>query len=85
MKEQRTDAMIVEQTNTLARRIHQLTGHVVHPEFLFWAAQRKREQLAWEMAREAQIVLTATDPDDALVNMGWEKFDGPGRVKKVSR
>lgn len=68
----RTDADVVQQTNELARRFHELMGHKAHPEFCFWSATRGREKQCWQMACAAQQLLTATDPNDACANMGWE-------------
>lgn len=67
----RTDFEIIGQTNELARTILQIEGYSVHQEYLFWAADTARAKRAWEMARQAQLALTAKDPNDALSNVGW--------------
>lgn len=72
----RTDEEIVEQTNELARSLIGLVGYEYPEGLAFWIQSDKpgqsRRRLAWDLACEAQNRLTATDPNDALVNLGWD-------------
>lgn len=67
----RSPEEIVKQTNDLARYFYGVAyGHVVPLEHKFYEQGRvnyhPNEAACWEMACEAQRVLTATDPSDAL-------------------
>ena len=62
----RTDREIVEQTNVLARELYRLRGYVVAEGYRFDRASHPHMQEAWAGARAAQLLLTDTDPDDAL-------------------
>lgn len=70
--EPRGDAQVVEQTNVLAHKFYDVLGYKAPDDFRFYTAERGRERTAWEMARLAQLELTATDPNDALDNLGLE-------------
>lgn len=65
----RTDHQIVDQTNDLARR---LRGYAVAEGYRFDKATHGHEVEAWRGACEAQILLTGTDPGDALDNLDEE-------------
>lgn len=62
----RTDQEIVAQTNDLARSLYAIRGYSVQPGHRFDAATHPHEIEAWEGACAAQIMLTQTDPMDAL-------------------
>lgn len=62
----RTDREIVEQTNVLARQLYRLRGYVVPEGYRFDQSTHPHAQEAWAGACAAQLLLTATDPDDAL-------------------
>lgn len=62
----RTDREIIEQTNELARRLYALRGYVVAEGYRFDQSHHPRAREAWEGARAAQLILTDTDPNDAL-------------------
>ena len=68
----RTDAEIIAQTDKLAHTLALLDGYAFPDGFAFHRHSRlsenayPRESKFWEMARQAQILLTDTDPDDAL-------------------
>ena len=66
----RTPGQIVEQTLELARKLYRMQGYVAPKGFKFYASGHPHELEAWEMAREAQIFLTDTDPDEALIELG---------------
>jgi hypothetical protein len=70
----RTDEEIVEQTNELARSLIMIVGYVIGPDVEIWKNRNEpgnsRRRLAWDLACEAQQRLTATDPNDALANLG---------------
>lgn len=65
----RTDREIVNQTNDLARVLYRLRGYTVPIGYKFELATHPHEREAWEGACEAQIILTETDPKDALANL----------------
>lgn len=62
----RTDADIIAQTNELARQFYEMRGYEVPHGYRFDRATHPHEVEAWQCACIAQIVLTDTDPDDAL-------------------
>lgn len=64
----RTDQEIIQQTNELARILYRLRGYVVNEGYRFDKATHPHEREAWQGACEAQILLTGTDPNDALEN-----------------
>lgn len=63
---ERTDQQVVDQTNELARKLYEIRGYHVSEGYRFDLATHPHEVQAWEGARAAQILLTATDPNDAL-------------------
>ena len=63
---ERTARQIIDQTNILARRLYSLWGYTVPEGYRFDSATHPQEIAAWEAACEAQIVLTDTDPMDAV-------------------
>ncbi len=66
----RADAEIIEQTNELARRLYAIRGYHAKKGYRFDRATHPHEAEAWRGACEAQIMLTDTDPDDALQGEG---------------
>lgn len=68
----RTDAEIIAQTDKLAHTLALLNsyaypdGYAFHEHSRLAADPSPRASKYWEMARQAQILLTDTDPDDAL-------------------
>ncbi len=66
----RTDEQIVEQTNELARVLYRIRGYEVPEGYRFDRATHPHEREAWAGACEAQRLLTCTDPQDALENIG---------------
>lgn len=64
----RTDQEIIQQTNELARILYRLRGYVVNEGYRFDKATHPHEVEAWQGACEAQILLTGTDPNNALEN-----------------
>lgn len=67
---QRTNHEIIDQTNALARRFYQMAGYRVPEGTAFQDATHPHEKLMWRQACEAQILLTQTDPDEVLAEMG---------------
>lgn len=65
----RTERQIVDQTIELAAKIYELHGYVSEPGFRFWESQHPQELLMWEAACQAQIMLTDTNPNDALAEL----------------
>ena len=65
----RSDQAIVDQTNELARKLYLLRGYSVQPGYRFDQATHPHEVEAWQGACEAQVLLTGTDPVDALANL----------------
>lgn len=65
----RTNRKIVFQTNSLARKLLKLQGFEVPDGYCFYSSDNPRGKLAWEMARQAQLELTDTDPDDAVAEV----------------
>lgn len=70
----RTERQIVEQTNEVARSIYLRMGYKVPVDHKFYEFDRvnyhPHEQMCWDSACEAQIIITKTDPNDALDNLG---------------
>ena len=62
----RTGKQIVDQTNDLARMLYALRGYSVREGYRFDQATHPHETEAWKGACEAQMLLTDTDPNDAL-------------------
>ena len=62
----RSDQEIIDQTNALARTLYSLRGYAVRESYRFDLATHPHEVEAWRGACEAQILLTDTDPQDAL-------------------
>lgn len=62
----RTDREVVKQTNELARQLYRLRGYEVPEGYRFDRARHPHQREAWAGACAAQILLTETDPDDAL-------------------
>ena len=68
----RTARQIVDQTNELAARLYALRGYIVAPGYRFDEAHHPQEREAWAAARAAQLLLTDTDPDDAIQDLDEE-------------
>lgn len=62
----RTAQQIVDQTNELARTLYRIRGYAVDEGYRFDLATHPHEEEAWRGACEAQILLTDTDPYDAI-------------------
>jgi hypothetical protein len=62
----RTNKEIIDQTNELARRLLSLQGFKVPDGHRFEHSRNPRDIIAWAGAREAQLLLTDTDPHDAV-------------------
>ena len=69
----RTPQEIVDQTNNLARVLYRLRGYVRPRGYRFDRATHPHEVEAWRGACEAQLLLTDTDPDDALQELDEEE------------
>lgn len=65
----RTDQQIVDQTNELARQLYALRGYAVREGYRFDKATHPHEVEAWQGACAAQLLLTDTDPNEALDNL----------------
>ncbi|MCW0053996.1 hypothetical protein OIV36_31500 [Burkholderia pseudomallei] len=65
----RTDKQVVDQTNELARKLYALRGYEVREGYRFDLATHPHEVEAWDGACAAQLMLTDTDPADALANL----------------
>lgn len=65
----RTDQQIVDQTNELARQLYALRGYTVREGYRFDKATHPHEVEAWQGACAAQLLLTDTDPNEALDNL----------------
>lgn len=57
---------IVDKANALARKFYAMQGYAVPEGYKFHEAHHPQEMGMWEMAREAMLFLTGTDPDDAV-------------------
>lgn len=73
----RTDQEIIQQTNELARILYRLRGYTVNEGYRFDKATHPHEVEAWRGACEAQILLTDTDPQDALDEIEENNQDHP--------
>lgn len=68
----RTDEQVIEQTDKLACTLALLDGYAFDAGYKFHEHSRlaanpmPRQAKYWEMARQSQILLTETDPEDAL-------------------
>jgi hypothetical protein len=69
----RTPREIIDQTNALARALLSLRGFEVPDGHRFDSSDDPRSQIAWEGARAAQLLLTDTDPNDALQELDEEE------------
>lgn len=65
----RTAQEIVDQTNALANKLYALRGYIERPGFRFDLATHPHEVEAWEGACAAQLMLTDTDPMDAIAEL----------------
>ena len=65
----RTEQQIIDQTNELARQLYSLAGYDVKKGYDFSNATHPQEKLAWSGACAAQLMLTDTDPEDAMANL----------------
>lgn len=65
----RTDQDVVDQTNVLARKLYSIRGYEVPEGYRFDQATHAHELEAWHGACAAQVLLTETDPEDALANI----------------
>lgn len=65
----RTARQIVDQTNELAAKLYALRGYIVSPGYRFDEATHPHEREAWAAACAAQLLLTDTDPDDAIQDL----------------
>jgi hypothetical protein len=68
----RTEKEIIDQTNVLARTLYGIRGYQAPEGYRFDRATHPHEVEAWQGARAAQLLLTDTDPDDALANLEGE-------------
>lgn len=66
----RTDREIVDQTNALARALYRLRGYTVPEGYRFDQAKHPHEQECWAGACIAQDLLTDTDVNNALAELG---------------
>ena len=66
----RTDREIVDQTNELAAKLYLLWGYKASEGFRFDKSNHGHEQIAWQQACIAQEMLTGTDVDDCLAELG---------------
>lgn len=72
-EKRRTPQEIIDQTNELAREFYRLTGHSVNERFRFERERNNehpQERMCWRMACFAQELLTNTDVDDVLSEIG---------------
>lgn len=65
----RTEREIVDQTNRLARDFYAMMGYEVGPDYRFYDSDHPQAEMCWEMAVKAQDELTATDVDNALIEL----------------
>ena len=68
----RTDQEIVDQTNSIARIIYANRGYKVPDSYEFHTETINRhphERECWAAACEIQILMTDTDPEDAVRNL----------------
>ncbi len=70
-----SDEEVVEQTNKLAGVFFRMLGYVVSSDYKFYRKEANgRSRLAWDLACEAQLELTKTDPQDALSALGMDGY-----------
>lgn len=62
----RSDQEIIDETNQLARTLYRIRGYNVGVGYRFDLATHPYEVEAWRGACAAQMMLTDTDPQDAL-------------------
>ncbi len=68
----RTDKQIIDETNAIARIIYSHMGYIVPAGTEFHTETINRhphERNCWNAACEIQILLTETDPNDAVSNV----------------
>ena len=68
----RTDQQIIDQTNEMARIIYYHMGYSVPAGTEFHSETTNRhphERNCWDAACEIQMLLTNTDPNDAVENL----------------
>ena len=65
----RTDKEILDQTNVLANKIYMLLGYQARKGYEFHKATHPQEIMCWDMACEAQMLLTETDIENVLANL----------------
>lgn len=65
----RSEQQIINQTNELARDLYALRGYNVEKGYRFDQATHPHEVEAWQGACAAQLLLTDTDPMEALVEL----------------
>ncbi|MBR8189046.1 hypothetical protein KDW82_08240 [Burkholderia vietnamiensis] len=65
----RTEKDVIDQTNALARKLYAIRGYEAPEGYRFDRATHPHEVEAWQGACAAQILLTETDPEDALANL----------------
>jgi len=65
----RTEQQIIDQTNDLARELYKLTGNKVKKGYDFYNATHPLETQAWRGACVAQLMLTNTEPEEAIANL----------------
>jgi len=65
----RTDEEILDQTNELANKIYMRLGYQARNGYQFHNATHPQELMCWDMACEAQLLLTDTDLENVLSNM----------------
>lgn len=65
----RTDQQIIDQTNELARKLYAIRGYNAPEGYRFDQATHAHEVEAWQGACAAQLMLTDTDPMDALAEL----------------
>lgn len=74
----RTDQEIVDQTNEVARIIYASRGYSVPEGYAFHDSDRvnyhPHEAQCWQAACEIQVLLTETDPEDALIELENEQL-----------
>jgi hypothetical protein len=65
----RSEREVIDQTNELARKLYGIRGYSAREGYRFDQATHPHEVEAWQGACAAQILLTDTDPEDALANL----------------
>lgn len=69
----RTNLEIVQQTKELASRFYGMMGYMQGADYDWQGSQHPQERLCWEMACEAQDLLTETDVEDCLNDLEDEE------------